>query len=53
MWSQLGSRPIEALLDLPLMSRPGRVRDDGRPRRGHASAAFTDVNLRGLVIGSR
>ena len=51
IWLQLGNRPIEELFDLPLMSRSGRVGDDGRPQRGHVGGLQSDMNLRRLVIG--
>ncbi len=51
MWGQIGSRPIEALIDLPPMTDPnGRATMDVLTEL-IAPAVFTDRNLHALVIG--
>jgi PAS domain S-box-containing protein len=49
IWSQLGGRPIEGLVDLPLMSDPASLATlDVLTKLGPA-AFFTDFNLHALV----
>ena len=49
LWRRLGTRPIEDLIDLPLM-RDGTARDHGRPLQAHVSATNQDQNLYHLLI---
>ena len=51
MWRQLGDRPIEALLDLPLMADPAARATMDVLTAVVAPALFTDRNLLCLVIG--
>jgi predicted ATPase len=51
MWSRLGGRPIEALLDLPRMSDPVARGTLDVLATAMPAALFTDSNLRYLVIG--
>ena len=50
VWSQLGSRPIEELFDLPLMSDPLALATLDVLTALMPPAFFTDANLRGLVV---
>ena len=50
VWSRLGSRPIEALFDLPLMSDPLALATLDVLTALMPPAFFTDANLRALVI---
>ena len=50
VWSQLGSRPIEALFDLPMMSDPLALATLDVLTAFMPAALFTDGNLRVLVI---
>jgi PAS domain S-box-containing protein len=50
LWTQLGSRPIEALFDLPLMSDPGRRATMEVLTELSAPAYQVDVNLWCLVL---
>jgi PAS domain S-box-containing protein len=50
IWSQIGGRTIEELVDLPLMSAPGSLATlDVLTKLGPA-AFFTDFNLHALVV---
>ena len=51
MWLQLGDRPIEALLDLPVMADPVACATMDVLTSLVTPALFTDENLRCLVIG--
>ena len=51
MWRQLGSRPIEALIDLPLMTDPGWRATMDVLAKVMPPALFTDRNLQCLVVG--
>src|SRR6202048_836237 len=51
MWQQIGSRPIEALLDLPRMADPGWHAAQDDLNALVTSALFTDRNLYCVVIG--
>jgi PAS domain S-box-containing protein len=50
LWSQLGSRPIEELVDLPLMRDPASLATLDVLTKIVAPALFTDANLVSLVI---
>jgi predicted ATPase/signal transduction histidine kinase len=50
IWSQLGSRQIEDLIDLPLMSSPGVVDTLDILTDVHSAAHFIDENFESLVI---
>ncbi|MGF6856918.1 trifunctional serine/threonine-protein kinase/ATP-binding protein/sensor histidine kinase [Paraburkholderia sp. CI3] len=50
IWSQLGSRPIEALLDLPLMSDPASLATVDVLIKFWVAAMLTDANLASLSI---
>jgi PAS domain S-box-containing protein len=50
VWSTLGDRPIEALLELPLMSDPTSLATLDVLTRLTAPAWYTDANLLSLVI---
>ncbi|HMF62054.1 MAG TPA: AAA family ATPase, partial [Vicinamibacterales bacterium] len=50
LWQQLGSRPVEALVDLPQMSDPDWCAALDVLTSLHAAAVFTDRNLLGLVV---
>ncbi|WP_437922570.1 AAA family ATPase [Sorangium sp. So ce291] len=51
LWQQLGSRPIEALVDLPPMTDPAIRAVMDILTWGQAPALFTDQNLHSLVVG--
>jgi predicted ATPase/signal transduction histidine kinase len=51
LWQLLGSGPIEALLDLPLMSDPDRCATMDVLTVLTSPALFTDLNLFRLVVG--
>ena len=51
LWQRLGSRSIEALLDLPLMSDPDRCATMDVLTVLTSPALFTDLNLFRLVVG--
>jgi PAS domain S-box-containing protein len=50
IWSKLGSRPIEELIDLPLMSDPASLATLDVLTKVVPAALFTDANLLSLVI---
>jgi predicted ATPase len=50
IWSQLGSRAIEELIDLPLMSNAASLATLDVLTRLGPSAHYTDANLRSLVV---
>jgi predicted ATPase/signal transduction histidine kinase len=50
IWSTLGDRPIEALIDLPLMSDPASLATLDVLTKLAAPAWYTDANLASLVI---
>jgi hypothetical protein len=50
IWSQLGSRPIEELIELPLMSDPASLATLDVLTRVLPPALFTDANLLSLAI---
>src|SRR4029077_5239523 len=50
IWSQLGSRTIEAVLDLPLMTHPNARRALEVLTEAVTPAHFTDENLLYLII---
>ncbi|MBV8652977.1 MAG: AAA family ATPase, partial [Alphaproteobacteria bacterium] len=50
MWRQIGSRPIEALAEVPLMTDPERRATMDVLTAGQPAAAFTDENLHGLLV---
>src|SRR5580692_9038690 len=50
VWSQLGNREIEEVIDLPLMSDPTSIATLDVLTRMLAPALFTDANLYALVI---
>jgi PAS domain S-box-containing protein len=50
IWSQLGSRPIERLIDLPLMSDAASLATLDVLTKLGPPAYYTDANLRSLVI---
>jgi PAS domain S-box-containing protein len=49
IWSQLGSRTIEELVDLPLMSDPASIATLDVLTKGLVPALFTNINLRDLM----
>ncbi|WP_437330858.1 sensor histidine kinase [Sorangium sp. So ce381] len=51
MWDQLGSRPIEALVDLPPMTDPAIRAIMDILNWGQAPALFTDQKLHSLLVG--
>ena len=51
LWRQLGSRPIEALIDLPAMSNPDWRATMDVLAEVMSCPFFTDMNLRCLVVG--
>ena len=51
MWQQVGSRPIEALIDLPPMSDPNWRATMDVLAQVMSCPFFTDMNLRCLVLG--
>ena len=51
MWEQIGSRPIDALIDLPPMTDPNWCATMDVLTELIAPAVFTDTNLHALVIG--
>jgi PAS domain S-box-containing protein len=51
IWQQLGDRPIESLLDLPLMADPVACATMDVLTSLVTPALFTDENLRALVVG--
>jgi PAS domain S-box-containing protein len=51
LWQRLGSDPIEALIDLPLMSDPDRRATMDVLTVLTSPALFTDLNLFRLVVG--
>ncbi len=50
IWSQLGSREIEQVIDLPLMDDPTSIATLDVLTKASAPALFTDINLSALVI---
>jgi predicted ATPase/signal transduction histidine kinase len=50
IWQQLGDRPIEALVDLPLMTEPAYLATLDVLAAVEEPAHFTDENLRCLVV---
>src|SRR6202011_3067109 len=50
IWLQLGSRAIEELIELPLMSDPACLATLDVLTRGVATAHFTDANLLSLAV---
>jgi PAS domain S-box-containing protein len=50
IWSQLGSRTIEALIELPLMSDPASLATLEFLTKIAPPAFYTDANLLGLVV---
>src|SRR5260370_14686307 len=50
IWSQLGSRPIEELIELPLMSDPASLATLDVLTKVLPAALFTDANLLSLAI---
>ena len=50
IWSQLGSRPIEALVDLPIMTDPASLATLDVLTKVFAAAMYTEANLACLVI---
>src|SRR5258708_11670157 len=50
IWSQLGSRPIDELVDLPLMTDPASLATLDVLARVFAAAMYTEANLACLVI---
>src|SRR5712664_3460810 len=50
IWSQLGSRTIEALIELPLMSDPASLATLDVLTKIGAPAVYTDANLLALVV---
>jgi PAS domain S-box-containing protein len=50
IWSQLGGRPIESLIDLPLMSDPAPLATMDVLTKLGPPASYTDANLLLLVI---
>ncbi|WP_437873536.1 AAA family ATPase [Sorangium sp. So ce363] len=51
LWGQLGSRPIEALVDLPPMTDPAIRAIMDILNWGQAPALFTDQKLHSLLVG--
>jgi PAS domain S-box-containing protein len=52
IWSQLGSRPIEKLVDLPMMTDPASLATLDVLTKIFAAAKYTEANLACLVICS-
>jgi PAS domain S-box-containing protein len=50
IWSQLGSRPIEGLVDLPMMTDPASLATLDVLTKVFAAAMYTEANLACLVI---
>ena len=50
IWSQLGSRPIEELVDLPMMTDPASLATLDVLTKVFAAAMYTEANLACLVI---
>jgi PAS domain S-box-containing protein len=50
IWSQLGSRPIEELVDLPMMTDPASLATLDVLTKVFAAAKYTEANLACLVI---
>ena len=50
IWSQLGSRAIESLIDLPLMSNPASLATLDVLTKLGPPAHYTDANVRSMVI---
>jgi PAS domain S-box-containing protein len=50
IWSQLGSRPIEGLVDLPMMTDPTSLATLDVLTKVFAAAMYTEANLACLVI---
>jgi PAS domain S-box-containing protein len=50
IWSQLGSRPIEDLVDLPMMTDPASLATLDVLTKVFAAAMYTEANLACLVI---
>jgi PAS domain S-box-containing protein len=50
IWSQLGSRPVEALIELPLMTDPASLATLDVMTKVFAAAMYTEANLACLVI---
>ena len=50
IWSQLGSRPIEKLVDLPMMTDPASLATLDVLAKVFAAAMYTEANLACLVI---
>src|ERR1700738_1484974 len=50
IWSQLGSRPIEELVDLPIMTDPASLATLDVLTKVFAAAMYTEANLACLVI---
>ena len=50
IWSLLGSRPIEELIDLPLMDDPATLATVEVLSRANSPSAYTDANLAALTI---
>src|SRR5215831_2054774 len=50
IWSQLGSRTIEQLIDLPLMNDPASLATLDVLTKFYTPAMFTDVNLLSLTV---
>jgi PAS domain S-box-containing protein len=50
IWSQLGSRAIEEIIDFPLMSDPGSIATLDVLSRVSPAALFADTNLSALII---
>src|SRR6202051_5215737 len=50
IWSQLGSRPIEDLVDLPMMTDPASLATLDLLTKVFAAAMYTEANLACLVI---
>jgi PAS domain S-box-containing protein len=50
IWSQLGGREIEEVIDLPLMNDPASIATLDVLTKASAPAMFTDTNLSALVI---
>jgi PAS domain S-box-containing protein len=50
IWSQFGSRPIEELVDLPLMTDPSSLATLNVLTKVFAAAMYTEANLACLVI---
>jgi PAS domain S-box-containing protein len=50
IWSQLGSRTIEQLIDLPLMNDPASLATLDVLTKSYTPAMFTDVNLLSMTV---